>query len=133
MKNFQGIIFIWIRTNRELFKSSLVYPLIKYCVILTLFLFCLVFVNQIYFDSAWFCILMNIFKNNFYFSQIRYYLSNQLQNKTIAVIIKNTVIIINRLTPIKANNNTETDRELRNLKSKPQGLRTMKAVFSNSN
>ena len=25
MRNFQRVIFIWIRTNREIFKSALVY------------------------------------------------------------------------------------------------------------
>ena len=25
MRNFQGIIFIWIRTNKEIFKSALIY------------------------------------------------------------------------------------------------------------
>ena len=25
MRNFQGVIFIWIRANREIFKSALVY------------------------------------------------------------------------------------------------------------
>ena len=25
MRNFHGVIFMWIRTNREIFKSALVY------------------------------------------------------------------------------------------------------------
>ena len=32
MRDFQGIVFIWKQTNREIFKSALVYQRLKYFV-----------------------------------------------------------------------------------------------------